>query len=41
MKVAKETVQLLIPRIKNPEDKNSDSIIVPTELYKGDNVKLI
>lgn len=39
--IAKETVQLLINKIRNPENKDLDSIIVPTDLYKGNTVRHI
>ncbi|MGL1893349.1 MAG: GntR family transcriptional regulator [Spirochaetaceae bacterium] len=39
--IAKETVQLLISKIKNPEKKISNSIIVPTDLFEGNTVKTI
>lgn len=39
--LAKETVQLLIDRINNPEDTSSKKIIVPTELFKGNTVKCL
>jgi GntR family transcriptional regulator of arabinose operon len=39
--IAKEAVQLLIYRIKNPEVKNLENIIVPTQLYKGNTVRQI
>lgn len=39
--IAKETVNLLINRIRKPKEKNVNSIIVPTKLYKGNTVKSI
>ncbi|MGD1823576.1 MAG: substrate-binding domain-containing protein [Pleomorphochaeta sp.] len=39
--IAKKAVELLIKRIKNPKNKISDNIIVPTKLYKGKTVKTI
>lgn len=37
--IAKEAVELLIKRIKNPQDKIATNVVVPTQLYKGKTVK--
>ncbi len=37
--IAKESVELLVKRIKNINDNGQKNIIVPTELYKGNTVK--